>query len=57
MQLKHMKKATQTAIKTKSFGKVLPSVANLGVNKRKHILASKHNWNKVTKNNWKDVSK
>ncbi|HDC3832254.1 TPA: MafB-like protein [Staphylococcus aureus] len=51
------KKATQTAIKTKSFGKVLPSVANLGANKRKHILASKHNWNKVTKNNWKDVSK
>ena len=49
MQLKHMEKATQTAIKTKSFGKVLPSVANLGANKRKHILASKHNWNKVTK--------
>ncbi|MRE73122.1 SAR2788 family putative toxin [Mammaliicoccus sciuri] len=54
---KYGKKATQNAIKTKSFGKVLPSIANLGANKRKHILASKHNWSKVTKNNWSDVSK
>ncbi|MDN8777081.1 SAR2788 family putative toxin, partial [Staphylococcus aureus] len=33
---KYGKKATQNAIKTKSFGKVLPSIANLGANKRKH---------------------
>lgn len=52
-----MEKSNSNRYQTKSFGKFLPSVANLGANKRKHILASKHNWNKVTKNNWKDVSK
>ena len=51
------KKATSNAIKTKSFGKVLPSITNLGTNKRHHILAKKHNWNKVTTNNWSNVSK
>jgi hypothetical protein len=51
------KKATTNAIKAKSFGKVLPSIANLGANKRRHILSSKHNWNKVTTNNWNSVSK
>ncbi|MFJ7838855.1 SAR2788 family putative toxin [Lysinibacillus sphaericus] len=51
------KKAVTNAIRSKSFDKVLPSVARLGSNKRKHILDPKHDWDKVTKNNWDDVAK
>ena len=54
---KYGKKATQNAVKTKSFGKVLPYIAKLDANKRKHILVTKHNWHKVTKNDWNNVSK
>ncbi len=54
---KYGKKAAQSAIKSKSYGKVLTSVSRLNANSRSHILASKHNWNKVTGNNWSDVSK
>ncbi|MDP4448308.1 SAR2788 family putative toxin [Staphylococcus hyicus] len=54
---KYGKKATQNAVKTKSYGKVLPSISRLDANKRRHILASKHNWHKVTKADWNNVSK
>lgn len=54
---KYGKKAAQNAVKSKSYGKVLTSVSRLDANKRKHILAGKHNWGKVTGNNWSDVSK
>ncbi|PCF34305.1 hypothetical protein B5C00_05395 [Staphylococcus delphini] len=50
------RKQLKTLLKLKP-SKVLPPIANLGANKRKHILASKHNWSKVTKNSWSDVSK
>ncbi|TKI67726.1 MafB-like protein [Lysinibacillus mangiferihumi] len=51
------KKAVTNAIRSKSFDKVLPSVARLGSNKRHHIMAAKHDWHKVTKNNWDDIAK
>ena len=54
---KYGKKAAQNAVKSLSYGRVLSSVSRLDANKRKHILASKHNWSKVTGNNWSDVSK
>ncbi|SHH70566.1 SAR2788 family putative toxin [Virgibacillus chiguensis] len=54
---KYGKKAAKYAVSSRSYGKVLSSVSKLSANKRKHILASKHNWSKVTGNNWSDVSK
>lgn len=54
---KYGKKAAQAAVKSKSYNTVLSSVSKLGANKRSHILASKHDWHKVTNNNWTDVSK
>ncbi|WP_404450515.1 SAR2788 family putative toxin [Sutcliffiella horikoshii] len=54
---KYGKKAVQNAVSSKSFNTVLSSVKNIDANKRAHILANKHDWNKVTNNNWTDVSK
>lgn len=51
------KKAVTNAIRSKSFDKVLSSVSRLDANSRKHILDPKHDWHKVTKNNWDDVAK
>ncbi|ADC52387.1 MafB-related protein (plasmid) [Alkalihalophilus pseudofirmus OF4] len=54
---KYGKKAAQNAVSSRSFNTVLSSVKNIDANKRAHILANKHDWHKVTKNNWTDVSK
>ncbi len=54
---KYGRKATTNAIRSRNFDKVLSSVSRLDANSRKHILDPKHDWHKVTKNNWDDVAK
>ncbi|MFB6433774.1 MafB-like protein [Bacillus cereus] len=54
---KYGKSAVNSAVKSKSFGQVLSSVSKLDANKRNHIMQAKHDWYKVTNNNWNDVSK
>lgn len=54
---KYGKKAATNAVKSKSYGQVLSSVSKLDKNKRDHIMQAKHDWHKVTNNNWTDISK
>lgn len=54
---KYGRKATTNAIRSRNFDKVLSSVSRLNANSRKHILDPKHDWHKVTNNNWDDVAK
>lgn len=54
---KYGKKQVTNVITKHSYGKVLSCVSKLDKNKINHIMQSKHNWNKVTKNGkWDEVS-
>lgn len=55
---KYGKTVVQNTIKSKSYDTVLSSVKSLSANKISHIMAPKHAWHLVTKNNnWDDISK